>query len=199
MEPFDLQSLNVLIGPNGSGKSNVIEALELLRATPTDFAAAIRDGGGAAEWLWKGERRQRPATIDIDTGYYATGLTTPTGRPLRYRLEFSAANNRVEVLDEAVEETTPDSGHDDPYFYYRFQRGRPVINVKDDILASAASGRQRHLQREDLLPDQSVLAQRKDPRTLPRSHVDRAPFRRGSDVPGLDLRALCPSAAAAAG
>jgi AAA15 family ATPase/GTPase len=35
---FGLQSLNVLIGPNGSGKSNVIEAIELLKATPEDFA-----------------------------------------------------------------------------------------------------------------------------------------------------------------
>ena len=46
---IDLLPLNVLIGPNGSGKSNFIEALELLRATPTDFAKAIRAGGGAEE------------------------------------------------------------------------------------------------------------------------------------------------------
>ena len=45
-EAFELHSLNVLIGPNGSGKSNLIEALELLSATPHDFAAAVRDGGG---------------------------------------------------------------------------------------------------------------------------------------------------------
>ena len=47
MDFFELQPLNVLIGPNASGKTNFIEVLELLRATPTDFAAAIRDGGGA--------------------------------------------------------------------------------------------------------------------------------------------------------
>ena len=63
MDFFDLRSLNVLIGPNGSGKSNFIEALELLRATPSDFAAAIRDGGGAAEWLWKGRDPRKPAEI----------------------------------------------------------------------------------------------------------------------------------------
>ena len=45
-EPFELRDLNVLIGPNGSGKSNLIEALELLSATPRDFAAAVREGGG---------------------------------------------------------------------------------------------------------------------------------------------------------
>ena len=173
MEPFDLQPLNVLIGPNGSGKSNVIEALELLRATPTDFAAAIRDGGGAVEWLWKGAVQKKLAMIDIQTGDKSTGLKTPTGRPLRYRLEFTSTNNRVEVLDEAIEEVEPDCGHADPYFYYRFQRGRPVINVKEEVQHdnsqdSYSSGRaQRHLQRDDLLPDQSVLAQRKEPVLYP--------------------------------
>src|SRR3954464_5452448 len=65
-DPIALTPLNVLIGPNGSGKSNLIEAIELLHATPTAFAAAIRDGGGAAEWLWKGERgsSKKAATID---------------------------------------------------------------------------------------------------------------------------------------
>ena len=55
MDFFELQPLNVLIGPNASGKTNFIEVLELLRATPTDFAAAIRDGGVAQEWAM--ERR----------------------------------------------------------------------------------------------------------------------------------------------
>ena len=55
MEPFELQDLNVLIGPNGSGKSNLIETIELLRATPTDFAAAIRK----AEELPSGSGREK--------------------------------------------------------------------------------------------------------------------------------------------
>ena len=53
-EPIELEPLNVLIGPNGGGKSNLIEAIELLRATPTNVAECIRDGGGVREWLWKG-------------------------------------------------------------------------------------------------------------------------------------------------
>ena len=77
--PLDLLDLNVLIGPNGSGKSNLIEAIELLAAMPRDLAAAIRDGGGASEWLWKGEGGG-PAEID------ATLAGAPTGRPLRYRI-----------------------------------------------------------------------------------------------------------------
>ena len=97
MPAFELEDLNVLIGPNGSGKSNVLEAFELLRATPTDFAGAIRDGGGAAEWLWKGEAATNVASMEIETGDQPFGLTNPPELPFRYRLEFVTANTRVEV------------------------------------------------------------------------------------------------------
>jgi len=160
MEAFELQSLNVLIGPNGSGKSNVIETLELLRATPTDFATAIRDGGGAAEWLWKGGGTQQPASIDVETG-----PGSPSVWPLRYRLDFTSVNARVEVIDEAIEGVTPQDGYDEPFFYYRFRKGLPVISVKDQTDDDRRD--QRHLQRDDLEPDQSVLAQRKDPQLYP--------------------------------
>ena len=159
-EPFALRSLNVLIGPNGSGKSNVIEAMELLRATPADLAAAIRDGGGPHEWLWKGDAAPSPAVLEIDLDRCA-----PTGRPLRYRLEFAAVQSRVEVLDEAVEEVVPIPGKPDVRFYYRFQHGRPVMNVRGE----GPQGKlfERKLRRETLMPDQSVLAQRKDPDLYP--------------------------------
>ena len=163
MESLDLQPLNVLIGPNGSGKTNLIEAFELLHATPTNFAAAVRDGGGAEEWLWKGENPANAAELDLVTG----DMAPSTGRPLRYRLEFTSTNARVEVLDEAIEEVKPDRGHEEPYFYYRFQRGRPIINVKETAENSYGRPVERHLKRDDLLPDQSVLAQRKEPELYP--------------------------------
>ena len=53
-EPLALGPLNVLIGANGSGKSNLIEALEILRAAPTDLTAAILGGGEVRNWLWQG-------------------------------------------------------------------------------------------------------------------------------------------------
>ena len=152
--PLDLRDLNVLIGANGSGKSNLIEAIELLAATPRDLAATIRDGGGPSEWLWKGDANG-PAEID------AVLEGAPTGRPLRYRIRFNAVQSRVEVTDEAIEEIAPAPGRplgSDVFFYYRFQQGNPVINVADGP---------RYLQRENLLPDQSVLAQRKDPDLYP--------------------------------
>ena len=158
MDFFDLRSLNVLIGPNGSGKSNFIEALELLRATPSDFAAAIRDGGGAAEWLWKGRDPRKPAEISVvlDEG-------SPTRRPLKYRLEFTDVKSRVEVVDEAIEELEPEPGKSDVFFYYRFQTGHPAINIRNP----KGSTTKRRLQRDSLRPDQSVLAQRKDPDLYP--------------------------------
>ena len=59
-EPIELGPLNILIGPNGSGKSNLIETIALMRATPfsadtkRDVRSVVREGGGTAEWIWKG-------------------------------------------------------------------------------------------------------------------------------------------------
>jgi predicted ATPase len=56
-KPIPLGPLNVLIGPNGSGKSNLIEAIELIRATPTtNLRDVISKAGGIIELYWKGER-----------------------------------------------------------------------------------------------------------------------------------------------
>jgi predicted ATPase len=51
---LELRPLNVLIGPNGSGKSNLIEAISLLQAAPTNVLRPIREGGGIRDWTWKG-------------------------------------------------------------------------------------------------------------------------------------------------
>lgn len=154
---IDLQPLNVLIGPNGSGKSNLIEAIELLRSTPTGFASAIRDGGGVREWLWKGGST-KAATLD------ARLFHGGNKRDLRYKLEFTAAGDRVEVTDEALEELDKRiPGAKDVYFYYRFQKGHPVLNVASD------DGKhiERNLKRDSLAPDASVLSQRKEPDLYP--------------------------------
>ena len=73
--------------------------------------------------------------------------------------------NRVEILDEAIEEAVQIPGKPDVRFYYRFQRGRPVMNTR----GTSPHGKllERKLQRGTLLPDQSILAQRKDPDLYP--------------------------------
>lgn len=153
-----LTGLNVLIGPNGSGKSNFIEAIELLHATPTAFASAIREGGGAEEFLWKGDGGNGNATIEA--------LMSPIGiiPGLRYRLGFKTSTHRTEVTDEVLENINKThSSHPDIFFYYRFQDGRPVINVKE----GAGKHRERHIERQSLIPDESVLSQRKEPDLYP--------------------------------
>ena len=157
-EGFELGSLNVLIGPNGSGKSNVVEALQLLQAAPSNFAAAIRDGGGPSEWLWKGSNPANSASLEA-----ILDADSPTGRPLLYWIKFGNSRSRVEVLDEAIEDTESIPGKSDVYFYYRFQAGNPVLNAKT-IEGHRAM---RYLKRDTLAPSESVLTQRKDPDLYP--------------------------------
>ena len=57
---IDLLPLNMLVGTNGSGKSNFIEAIRLLKSTPTNIATPIAEGGGVSEWLWKGNNERSP-------------------------------------------------------------------------------------------------------------------------------------------
>lgn len=157
-EAIPLTPLNVLIGPNGSGKSNLIEAVELIRATPTAFASAVRDGGGVQEWIWKGPGGNKKAGIE------ALVKAKPPIPELRYRLAFAPSGQRTEVLDEAIEEIEKRSQYErDVFFYYRFQRGRPALNIRD----TQGGYTERYLKREDLVPDESVLSQRKDPDVYP--------------------------------
>lgn len=159
-QEITLEPLNVLIGPNASGKSNLIEALRLLSSTPTDLAAAIRRGGGVREWLWKGGQPDPIAEIETIV-YYSEGPIS-----LRHRLCFTSVGQRFEIIDEAIENERPTRlGDNDVYFFYRYQSGHPVLNVRTTIEAQAGTdtGRtQRSLRREDLSPEQSVISQRKD-------------------------------------
>ena len=148
-----LEPLNVLIGPNGSGKSNLIEAISLLQAAASDIGGPVRRGGGVQDWIWRGDATGE-ARIEVV-------VDNPKGNmPLRHVIEFHESAQRFELLDEMIENEKPQPGEDTPYFYYRYQRGHPAVNVRQE---------RRRLQREDVLPDQSILAQRKDPDQYRRS------------------------------
>jgi len=154
-----------LVGPNASGKSNLIEAVGLLKAAPKDLTAPIRQGGGVGDWLWKGQDTDSTVEIEVVV-YYPQGIM-----PLRYRLSFTRVGQRMQLVDEAIENERPTSaGEKDVYFFYRYQRGRPVLNVRPVSEAHAGTGEERtrrSLQREDLNLEQSVLSQRKDPDQYP--------------------------------
>ncbi|MFZ3166447.1 MAG: AAA family ATPase [Candidatus Methanoperedens sp.] len=149
--PVDLKSLNIIIGINGVGKSNLIEAVALMRATPMDIGAVVRKGGGVSEWIWKGERNS-PATIEVV-------VSNPKGtQSLVHLLSFYSENGRFQINDEKVEN---EYGYDKqrPYFYYHFEGGHPVVNIK--------GGKSRQLSIETIDPTLSILSQRRDPEHYP--------------------------------
>lgn len=151
--------LNVLIGPNGSGKSNFIEALALLQAAPRDLSAPVRRPSGISEWLWKGDDAPGAGVVDTLVNY-------PNGTmPLRHVLEIGQQGERFEVRDERIENESPNAGQTEPYFYYRFQRGEPVIN--DFIDEIGGPRKERKLRRSTVHPEGSILSQRDDPDLYP--------------------------------
>ena len=161
-EPLELRSLNVVIGPNGSGKSNLMEAFELLRSAPLQLVAPIREGGGVEEWIWKGgDAQSRPAaSVEVLVDY------PPYKRSLRYRLAFSAVGQRFEIDDEVLENACCDDPqhHPQPFFYYRFNGGRPLLSV---LGLKDREEPHRELRKEDIDLEKSILAQRRDPDHYP--------------------------------
>lgn len=155
---FRLEPLNVIIGPNASGKSNLIDALSIVQAAPRSLPRPIRRGGGTHEWLWKGRDKLVPAIVDITVDY-------PSGNmPLRYLLSFSEIRHRFDLQDERIENEKPQYGKYEPYLYYHYQQGKPVLNVRSQ---TGDSRFDRSLQREDVHPERSILSQRRDPDSYP--------------------------------
>lgn len=172
VERFPLERLNVLIGPNASGKSNLVEAMAVLRAVPRDLSKPIREGGRVKDWLWRGDPggTQGGTTANSATAssrarvelVFSEGwIAHAKGDPaVRYRLVFGAEGDSFAVLDERVEnvESTPGGGK--PYFYFGYENGRPMLNVRQGT-------KPRELSREFIDPTQSILSQRRDPEEYP--------------------------------
>ena len=149
---LELSALNVLIGPNGSGKSNLFEVIRLLQAAPHDLAKPASTDG-ISNWIWKGQPKSS-AVIDAVVEH-------PDGKqPLRHIVKFKESGRRFTLEDERIENEPPfEEGQPDVYFYYRYQHGRPVLNVLGQD--------RRELRREDVELDRSILSQRKDPDQFP--------------------------------
>lgn len=151
-EAVPLKPLNVIIGPNGAGKSNLLEAIALLQSAPDQLLKPIREGGGVRDWLYKGGNGAPVAALDVV-------LDNPKGpQRLRYHLAFTEVGQRFQITDERIENEAPIDGKPQPYFYYHFNAGRPVLNVKEG---------KRALQQEDIDLEKSILAQRRDPDQYP--------------------------------
>jgi predicted ATPase len=144
-EAIPLTPLNVIIGPNGSGKSNLIEAVELLRNTPTPtFADTIRLGGGVREWIWKGKDVVN-ARIEADIVPWIASLEI-----LHYRLDFRELNQQAVLTDEVIKT--------DNNVYYLLVEG-PILTRRD--------GNGQHWDSSKLSFNESVLSQLKDPFNYP--------------------------------
>ena len=148
-ERVSMRPLNVIIGTNGAGKSNFIEAVDLLRSAPDQFLRPIREGGGIQDWLWKGAKQTPEASINAVFGYQPN---------LRYVLSFTSAGQRFEITGEQIENETASEGNERPYFYYHFNGGQPVLNIKNERYT---------LQRESVDFEKSILSQRRDPEHYP--------------------------------
>jgi predicted ATPase len=156
-EEIEMQPLNVIIGANSSGKSNLIEAMAILKAIPTDLLAPIRQGGGVSDFLWKGENQNPVAKIEAKLDY-------ANKKPLHYSIDFTVVGQKLEIVEESIEEPHYFLGDYKTNFSYRYQNGVPVLNKKNNINESIS---QHHLRREDINLNQSIISQRKDPDQYP--------------------------------
>ena len=118
----------MLIGPNGAGKSNLVDAIGLLRAAPTDIATPIRESGGVADWIWHGEPIASCARVDVD-------VANPAGpQPLRYGLEFAAQGAQgksFQILNERLAEPPPASGDDKPWVCFEADSQHATVYCRE--------------------------------------------------------------------
>ena len=175
-----MSNLNLLIGPNGSGKSNLLEVLSLLNNAPTNLPEPVKTMGGVREWLWKGKTPTKEALIE------ATVTNLHGKQPLRHGLCIADHGGRFEVVDEWLENDKAYPGKPSPFFFYRFQRGNPILK---DI-----SVKERSLKRENVKPEQSILSQVRDPERYPtlsdlqEQYENIKLYRNWSFGPGASLR-----------
>jgi len=149
-----LEALNVLIGPNGSGKSNLIEAVALMRATHADLQKVLRQGGGSAEWIWKGARRDRAA---VEFVVKQRDVLKRPKHNVRHLLEFVAnAGARFALANEQIESITLDGSQSRIIFGY---------GQENPVVEQPQNG--RYLELETFNFGRSVLAQLRDPQTYP--------------------------------
>jgi predicted ATPase len=153
----DLRPLNVLIGPNASGKSNLLEALTILRASARDLQAAVREGGGMNEYLWKGGGTDRIAEIGAEISLDGRFSANSIG----HTLGLGSARGRLEVWEEriAVEPLGTEPSMDKVVYTF-LQRG-PLLFPRE------SDGSRVEVSVSDLRLDQSILAQRRDPDRYP--------------------------------
>lgn len=156
-QDLELKPLNVLIGPNASGKSNLIEVIGLLRAAPSDVTVPVREGGGAENWIWRGEPTATKARVEAVVG---RPFFLPHKQLVSYSISFGQMFFGLVHLEErlrAFERTEQGKGNSEQFLERK--GSNVVVTYRDEHGAKS----QRELPSKDVVHDQSILAQLKDP------------------------------------
>lgn len=131
-----------------------MEAISLLQSAPKYLASTVRESGGISTWLFRGVQfptgQIEVVTALSDSKQYAN---------IKHAISFREISNKFDLCDERIENSKPNSGELEPYFYYKFQKNHPVLN--------GAKGSRRTLERVEIDPEQSILSQIKDPGQYP--------------------------------
>lgn len=158
--PIELRPLNVLIGPNGAGKSNLLEAIYLLSQLPhgDGFQTALRGGGGASEWLWKGGEA---STIELE-------LNGEQERRFDYKLTWAPRGpgaTQATILDESFAERPTANGH--PMTYFRTEGQK--VEVATQVIGTSGPEpyTTQSLDRRYFKDSTSILSQRNTPGAYP--------------------------------
>ena len=156
-QELKLEPLNVLIGPNGSGKSNLIEAIGLLKAAPSDVLVPIREGGGGDNWIWRGEATATKARVEV---VVEEPFVLSDKQAFRYSLAFGPFFFGVPSLIEEIGELEQiEEGEHNSERYLDRRSGKVILVYRDENGKKS----QRELLPVDMRPDQSILSQLKDP------------------------------------
>jgi predicted ATPase len=146
-----LSQLNVLIGPNGSGKSKFIEALSVLQAAPDDITAPFRQGGGVADWLYRGDR-------EVWGRIEAVVSNRPLRPKLTYALEFDEYRQRLRIGSERIAQRSKSASSSiEDNVVYEFSKTK----------AMARRGTAKAMTEVPIDTGSSILSQLRDPATYP--------------------------------
>ena len=175
-DELTLEPLNVLIGPNASGKSNLIEIIALLAETPRNIQHRILLGGGAREWIWKGSEQLEISSVEV--------TVESKWEPIRYRLSFTENAQRFVLVDEVIEEATPDPNL--PNYYYSYQIAKVLSSAPKEDYKSLGMHYLSDISIKDIDPELSILAQQRGAHpklTYLANHFGRIQFYRKWDFP----------------
>lgn len=158
--PIELRPLNVLIGPNGSGKSNLLEAFSLLSSLSQGeaFQAALRAGGGASEWLWRGGSS---SSIGLQLG-------GEQRRCFDYEVTWAPRGSggmQATILDESFLEQP--SAHGSAMTYFRTDGAKVEVSTQYVGPSGPSPYKTESIDRHFFKDSTSILSQRNTPGSYP--------------------------------